>query len=98
MYFNYTFRLLICNLKQVYLLFKHVSDSAVRFEMLYCGICHSDVHTGVNDWGPCNFPFVGGHELLGRVVEVGSKVNFWLSFSGSVCIVFYVQCACLSHF
>ena len=44
--------------------------------MLYCGICHSDVHTGVNDWGPCNFPFVGGHELLGRVVEVGSKVNF----------------------
>jgi len=50
-----------------------VTDSAVRFEMLYCGICHSDVHTGVNDWGPCNFPFVGGHELLGRVVEVGSK-------------------------
>jgi len=28
-----------------------VTDSAVRFEMLYCGICHSDVHTGVNDWG-----------------------------------------------
>jgi len=52
-----------------------VTDSAVRFEMLYCGICHSDVHTGVNDWGPCNFPFVGGHELLGRVVEVGSKVT-----------------------
>jgi len=52
-----------------------VTDFAVKFEMLYCGICHSDVHTGVNDWGPCNFPFVGGHELLGRVVEIGSKVT-----------------------
>ena len=52
-----------------------VTDFAVKFEMLYSGICHSDVHTGKNDWGPCNFPFVGGHELLGRVVEVGSKVK-----------------------
>jgi len=52
-----------------------VTDFAVKFEMLYSGICHSDVHTGKNDWGPCNFPFVGGHELLGRVVEVGSKVT-----------------------
>ena len=58
--------------------------------MLYCGICHSDVHTGVNDWGPCNFPFVGGHELLGRVVEIGKKVNFWLNLSGTVCTVFFV--------
>ena len=30
-----------------------VTDFAVKFEMLYCGICHSDVHTGKNDWGPC---------------------------------------------
>jgi len=52
-----------------------VTDHAVKFEMLYCGICHSDVHTGQNDWGPCNFPFVAGHELLGRVTEVGSKVT-----------------------
>ena len=51
-----------------------VTDNAVKFEMLYCGICHSDVHTGKNDWGPCNFPFVSGHELLGRVTEIGSQV------------------------
>ena len=57
-----------------------VTDFAVKFEMLYCGICHSDVHTGKNDWGPCNFPFVGGHELLGRVVEIGSQVNMHLLF------------------
>ena len=30
-----------------------VTDHAVKFEILYCGICHSDVHTGKNDWGPC---------------------------------------------
>ena len=33
------------------------------------------MHTGSNDWGPCNFPFVSGHELLGRVTEVGEKVT-----------------------
>jgi len=52
-----------------------VTDHQVKFEMLYCGVCHSDVHTGTNDWGPCNFPFVGGHELLGRVTEVGNMVT-----------------------
>ena len=30
-----------------------VTEYAVKFEILYCGICHSDVHTGKNDWGPC---------------------------------------------
>ena len=34
-----------------------VTDFAVKFEMLYCGICHSDVHTGKNDWGPCELLF-----------------------------------------
>jgi uncharacterized zinc-type alcohol dehydrogenase-like protein len=46
--------------------------------MLYCGICHSDCHIGLNHmaaWRPCHYPFVGGHELLGRVTEVGSKVT-----------------------
>ena len=52
-----------------------VNDKDVKFEMLYCGICHSDVHTGKNDWGPCTFPFVSGHELLGRVTEVGREVK-----------------------
>jgi alcohol dehydrogenase (NADP+) len=53
-------------------------DFDVKFEMLYCGICHSDCHIGLNHmaaWRPCHYPFVGGHELLGRVVEVGSKVT-----------------------
>ena len=52
-----------------------VTDYAVKFEMLYCGICHSDCHMGLGHWGPCSYPFVPGHELLGTVVEVGSKVT-----------------------
>jgi len=51
----------------------------VKFEMLFCGICHSDCHVGLNHLGPygrgCNYPFVGGHELLGKVTEVGAKVT-----------------------
>jgi len=52
-----------------------VTKHQVRFEVLYCGVCHSDVHTGSNHWGPCNFPFVAGHEFLGRVKEVGDMVT-----------------------
>jgi len=50
-------------------------DYDVKFEMLYCGICHSDVHNVKNEWGPCDFPCVAGHELLGKVTEVGNKVT-----------------------
>lgn len=47
----------------------------IRFEMLYCGICHSDVHFGDNRFGNTIFPFVAGQELVGRVIEVGQKVT-----------------------
>jgi len=43
--------------------------------MLYCGVCHSDCHVGLNDLHSTKYPFVGGHELLGKVVEVGAKVT-----------------------
>lgn len=47
----------------------------IRFEMHYCGICHSDLHTLKGDFGPVRFPLVTGHELAGRVVEVGANVT-----------------------
>ena len=53
----------------------NIAPGQVRFEMLYCGVCHSDLHAGANDWGGCVYPFVGGHELLGRVVEIGEGVT-----------------------
>mmetsp|Transcript_14929 Transcript_14929/g.23117 ORF Transcript_14929/g.23117 Transcript_14929/m.23117 type:complete len:98 (-) Transcript_14929:591-884(-) len=43
--------------------------------MLYCGICHSDVHSGTNEFKSCVYPFVGGHELVGEVAEIGQKVT-----------------------
>lgn len=43
--------------------------------MLYCGVCHTDVHYADNFNGHVIFPLVPGHELLGRVSEVGSNVT-----------------------
>jgi len=47
----------------------------VRIEILYCGICHSDVHTVRNEWQGTTYPCVPGHEIVGRVLEVGTKVT-----------------------
>jgi uncharacterized zinc-type alcohol dehydrogenase-like protein len=47
----------------------------VVIEIAYCGICHSDIHTVRGEWGPINYPCVPGHEIVGRVVKVGSKVK-----------------------
>jgi uncharacterized zinc-type alcohol dehydrogenase-like protein len=47
----------------------------VVIEILYCGICHSDVHTVRDEWGAQQYPIVPGHEIIGRVIEVGSDVN-----------------------
>lgn len=53
----------------------NVRANDVKFELLYCGICHTDVHQCRNDWKGANYPMVPGHELLGRVVEVGASVT-----------------------
>lgn len=47
----------------------------VRIEILYCGVCHSDLHQVRNEWRGTTFPIVPGHEIVGRVVEVGSQVT-----------------------
>ncbi|XP_071735089.1 mannitol dehydrogenase-like [Rutidosis leptorrhynchoides] len=50
-------------------------DKDVRFKVLYCGICHSDLHFAKNEWGMTTYPIVPGHEIVGVVTEVGSKVE-----------------------
>lgn len=50
-------------------------EDDVLIDILYCGICHSDIHMAHNDWGGAQYPFVPGHEIIGRVREVGSKVT-----------------------
>lgn len=47
----------------------------VAIEILFCGVCHSDLHTVRNEWGGCNYPCVPGHEIVGRVTKVGSAVT-----------------------
>ena len=47
----------------------------VRIDILYCGICHSDLHQARNEWKNTLFPCVPGHEILGRVSEVGEQVR-----------------------
>ena len=44
-------------------------------EILYCGVCHSDLHTARNDWGWTSYPIVPGHEIVGRVTAVGTAVT-----------------------
>lgn len=47
----------------------------VVIEILYCGVCHSDLHTARNDWGGTTYPVVPGHEIIGRVTAVGAAVT-----------------------
>jgi uncharacterized zinc-type alcohol dehydrogenase-like protein len=54
---------------------RDVGAHDVRIEILFCGVCHSDLHQVRDEWGGSVFPMVPGHEIVGRVVEVGSHVK-----------------------
>ncbi len=47
----------------------------VQIEILYCGVCHSDLHQVRDEWGGAIFPMVPGHEIVGRVAKVGGQVR-----------------------
>lgn len=47
----------------------------VEIEILYCGVCHSDLHTARNEWHGTIYPCVPGHEIVGRIVQVGDHVS-----------------------
>ncbi|RDL50247.1 NADP-dependent alcohol dehydrogenase C 2 [Ensifer sp. M14] len=50
-------------------------DDDVVIDIKYCGVCHSDIHQARNEWGNSAFPMVPGHEIVGIVTAVGSKVT-----------------------
>ncbi len=54
---------------------RDVGPHDVQFDILYCGVCHSDLHQIKNDWFPGIFPMVPGHEIVGRVIKVGDQVK-----------------------
>ena len=54
------------------------TEHNVQIDILFCGICHSDLHSVRNDWSefmPTVYPIVPGHEIVGRVTKVGSAVT-----------------------
>ncbi|KAF7829543.1 putative cinnamyl alcohol dehydrogenase 6 [Senna tora] len=50
-------------------------ENDVTIKILYCGICHTDLHHAKNDWGITMYPVVPGHEIVGVITKVGSKVK-----------------------
>eukprot|EP00898_Chlorokybus_atmophyticus_P002083 jgi/Chlat1/2876/Chrsp195S03019 len=54
---------------------RQLRDEDVRVQILYCGICHSDIHTIKAEWGDVEYPIVPGHEIIGQVVDVGANVK-----------------------
>ena len=47
----------------------------VEIDILFCGVCHTDIHFLNNDWGMSLYPMVPGHEIVGKVVSVGNQVK-----------------------
>jgi uncharacterized zinc-type alcohol dehydrogenase-like protein len=54
---------------------REVGEHDVLIDILYCGVCHSDIHQARNEWGGSIYPMVPGHEIVGRISKVGSAVS-----------------------
>jgi uncharacterized zinc-type alcohol dehydrogenase-like protein len=54
---------------------RDVGENDVQIEILFCGVCHSDLHTARNEWRDSVFPVIPGHEIVGHVTSVGSGVT-----------------------
>ncbi|QOD61380.1 NAD(P)-dependent alcohol dehydrogenase [Polaribacter haliotis] len=63
------------DLQQMEIERRAILENDVKIDILYCGVCHSDIHAAKNDWGNANYPLVPGHEIVGKVIEVGTDVK-----------------------
>jgi len=52
-----------------------VGPDDVQIDILFCGVCHSDLHQVKNEWGGSQYPMVPGHEIVGKVLSVGANVT-----------------------
>ncbi len=68
---------------------REVGPHDVQFDILFCGVCHSDLHQIKDEWGGSIFPMVPGHEIVGRVVAVGREVKKFKAgdLAGTGCLV-----------
>ena len=63
------------DLNEMQLKRREVTPTDIEIEILFCGVCHSDLHTARNDWGGTKYPSVPGHEIIGRITKIGSEVT-----------------------
>jgi uncharacterized zinc-type alcohol dehydrogenase-like protein len=63
------------SVKQIEIERRGVNTKDIEIDILFCGVCHSDLHTARNDWGGTIYPAVPGHEIVGIVTKVGSAVT-----------------------
>lgn len=66
-----------------------IGNDDILIDVMYSGICHSDIHMGKSEWGNITYPFVGGHEIAGRVTQVGKNVTKFKigDYAGIGCII-----------
>ena len=62
-------------LKEMHIHRRETTPKDVEIEILYCGVCHSDLHTARNDWGWTVYPAIPGHEIVGKVTKIGNEVT-----------------------
>ncbi|HND83555.1 MAG TPA: NAD(P)-dependent alcohol dehydrogenase [Chitinophagales bacterium] len=68
---------------------REVGDKDIQIDILYCGICHSDIHQVRSEWFPGIYPMVPGHEIVGRITKVGQQVTAFKvgEYAGVGCMV-----------
>lgn len=76
-------------LKELIIERRDITSHDIEIEILYCGICHSDLHSVHDDWGGSIYPIVPGHEIIGRVTKIGEGVTKFKvgDLAGVGCIV-----------
>lgn len=63
------------DLKQMDIQRRELTTKDIEIQIMYCGVCHSDLHTARNNWGFTTYPAVPGHEIVGKVIRIGSEVT-----------------------
>jgi uncharacterized zinc-type alcohol dehydrogenase-like protein len=63
------------DLKEMKIQRREVGTNDIEIDILFCGVCHSDLHTAKNDWGGTKYPSVPGHEIVGKITKIGANVS-----------------------
>src|SRR5689334_8227115 len=63
------------DLQQLNIRRRYPTPHDVEIDILYCGVCHSDLHTARNEWHGTIYPCVPGHEIVGKIISVGDHVK-----------------------